>query len=328
MVSRKIEGPVLDSRFPKDFSPWFLTGFTDAEGNFDITFVNNVRALAKTGIKFRFRLSANYRDVVLLCAIKNYFGSGSISLIRKDTNVIILEISSIEVIKNKIIPFFDSYPLKVTKYYDYLTWRNCFFDFLENRDNLESKLLLIERLKEAKNNLNRNKKEFLVPIDQLVSIDPNYVAGFCNGDGSTTLVTAPNSFHKGFGIATLNISQHINSLSLLEAIRDHLTVGKIVISKEAASLVVSNKEEINNIIIPYFCKYPFYGAHAISFLKWRHIVEYLLKIREDKSIFNRENKSQIISNIRDIWHDKSTLVYTDLTLEFKELIQKIKNLQN
>jgi len=105
LESRKIEGPVLDSGFPKDVSPWFLTGFIDAEGSFDISLFSNVRALAKTGVKFRFRVSANYRDVVLVCAIRNYFGSGAISLIRKDTSVISLEISSIETIKNIIYLF-------------------------------------------------------------------------------------------------------------------------------------------------------------------------------------------------------------------------------
>jgi len=84
---------------------------------------------------------------------------------------------------------------------------------------LSSKLLLIERLKEAKNNLNNQKKEFLVPISHLSSIDPNYISGFCNGDGSTSLVTGPNCFNKGFGRTVLYVSQHVHNLLLLEAIK-------------------------------------------------------------------------------------------------------------
>jgi len=42
-------------------------------------------------------------------------------------------------------------------------------------------------------------------------------------------------------------------LALLEAIRDHLTVGTIYQVKDSASLVVSNKEELDKIII-YFDK--------------------------------------------------------------------------
>jgi len=110
LSTRKIEGLVLSSSLPSNFSPWFLVGFTEAEGNFDILIFNNPKALAKTGVKFRFRLSANYRDVLLLCAIRNYFKGGNLSSIRKDTNVVTFEISSIQLIKEVIIPFFDKYP--------------------------------------------------------------------------------------------------------------------------------------------------------------------------------------------------------------------------
>ena len=30
----------------------------------------NPKALAKTGIKFRFRIAANYQDIIILCAVK------------------------------------------------------------------------------------------------------------------------------------------------------------------------------------------------------------------------------------------------------------------
>ena len=56
--------------------------------------------MAKTGIKFRFRLTCNYKDVALLCAIRNYFKTGTISKIRNDTDVVTLEICYIESIKN------------------------------------------------------------------------------------------------------------------------------------------------------------------------------------------------------------------------------------
>jgi ABC-type sulfate transport system substrate-binding protein len=37
LEDRKIIGTVLQSKFPNDVSPWFLTGFIEAEGNFDIS---------------------------------------------------------------------------------------------------------------------------------------------------------------------------------------------------------------------------------------------------------------------------------------------------
>ena len=124
-------------------------------------------------------------------------------------------------------------------------------------------------------NLNNNKKDFLVPIDHHLSIDPNYISGFCNGDGTTSLVTKPDSFHEGFGRATLSIGQHVNNLSLLEAIRNYFGVGSLVNRKNLVDFVVSNKTDLQNVIIPFFDKHPFYGAHAISFLKWKTIITYL-----------------------------------------------------
>lgn len=329
--SGRIEGQVLYSTFPIKLSPWFLTGFIEAEGSFNILIFANPKALAKTSIKFRFIIAANYKDIVMLCAIRNYFNNGSISTIRKDTGVVLLEISSIEVIKNVIIPFLDNFPLKGTKYFDYLTWKNSFNDFLENRDSLDAKLLLIERLKEAKANLNRNKQEIKLPMEHLEVIDPNYISGFISGDGCVSVVTGPASFHEGFGRATLVITQHVHNKLLLEAIMNYFSVGTLTSVKSRpfeVNYVVSNKEDINNTIIPFFEKYPFYGLHSISFLKWSHIVRYLLKIREDKSIFNRLNKDTIISNVRTVWLDKSILLYNNLTIESKELCNKITDLFN
>jgi hypothetical protein len=140
-------------------------------------------ALANTGIKYRFRVSANYKDIVLLCAVNNYFGTGSVSTIRKGTDVLSIEISSIETIKNIIIPFFDKavpLPLKGTKYYDYLSWKISFFDFLENRSNLDSKLKLIDRIKAVlkQQSMNNNKvAPIKLPLDNLINIDPNYISG-------------------------------------------------------------------------------------------------------------------------------------------------------
>ena len=61
--------------------------------------------------------------------------------------------------KNKIIPLLDTYPLKGTKYYDYLNWRDCFIVFLFNKD-LNSRIDLIERIKFKKSKLNNLKLDF------------------------------------------------------------------------------------------------------------------------------------------------------------------------
>ncbi len=80
-------------------------------------------------------------------------------------------------IENKILPLFDSYSLKGTKYYDYVNWRDGFKDFILNKD-LNSRISLIERMRERKSKLNNLKLEYKLPEEHLSNIDGHYIAGF------------------------------------------------------------------------------------------------------------------------------------------------------
>lgn len=316
---QKITGPVLNSNFNPH--PWFIVGFTEAEGNFDISIFNNTKALGSKGIKFRFRLTAKYLDVVLLCGIKNYFGSGTL-FFRKDTEVVTLEISSIDTIKTKVIPLFDKYPLKGTKYYDYLNWKKGFNDFLFNRDSLKLKLSLINRLEKIKLILNRNKKEFNIPIEHLQEMNGHYIAGFVSGDGSFSVVTGPESFHKGFGTTVFLITQHINNRLLIEAIMKYFDVGSLSVidsRKDVINYRVTNKEHLTKVIIPFFEEYPVYGLHAVTFFKWKNIIKYLTDKKQDVN-----QKAKVISNVRAYWLEKeSTSIFNDLRLNYDVLNKKI-----
>lgn len=322
----KISGAVLLATFPNSISPWFITGFTEAEGNFDISIFSNPKALAGTGIKFRFRIALNSKDVVLLCAIKNYFNAGVISKVRKDTGVVTLEISSIDSIKNIIIPFFDSYPLKGTKYYDYVVWRDGFKDFLNSKDSLNTKISLIERLKSLKGEYNKSRTNHKVPVEHLINIDPNYISGLVSGDGSFSVVTGPTSLHRGFGRTVLVITQHTNNLKLLQAIISYFGVGhigKVASRPNLANLVITDKDVLVSKIIPFFNEHPVYGLHSISFLKWRYIVKLSISYRSNKALKSKVTTDLYMSQVRTIWEDSSALLYNDLSIYSKELDLKM-----
>lgn len=329
-VEQKITGPVLNSNFKPN--PWFIVGFSEAEGNFDFSIFNNSRALCSKGIKFRFRITSKYTDIVLLCAIRNYFGNGTF-FFRKDTEVVTLEISSIETLKTKVIPLFDTYPLKGTKYFDYLNWRKGFIDFLENKDTKESKLALIKRLEELKLILNANKKEYNLPIEHLKDFCGHYIAGFVTGDGSFSVVTGPETFHNGFGTTMFLITQHTNNRPLIEAIMNFFGVGQLSIINSRPDVVnytITNKDELSRVIIPFFEEYPVYGLHAVSFYKWTNIIKYF---KDKKDIISKRGKDseittrklEVISNIRSYWLERdSTSIFSDLSLNFETLNSNLK----
>ena len=96
----------------------YITGFTDGEGCFSVSF--NLRAKLKTGIEVRpsFSISQNKRSLDILKEIKDYFGCGFIRFSKKDQSYK-WEIRSVDNLIKKIIPHFQSFPLRASKKKDF-----------------------------------------------------------------------------------------------------------------------------------------------------------------------------------------------------------------
>lgn len=100
-----------------DFS-WYITGFTDGEGCFSISF--NRRAKLKTGIEIRpsFCLGQNKRNLRVLKNIHTYFGCGAIRFSKAD-QLYKYEVRSIGDLVKRIIPHFQKFPLQTNKQLDF-----------------------------------------------------------------------------------------------------------------------------------------------------------------------------------------------------------------
>jgi hypothetical protein len=100
-----------------DFS-WYITGFTDGEGCFSISF--NRRAKLKTGIEVRpsFSLGQNKRSLKVLKDIHTYFGCGAIRFSKVD-QLYKYEVRSIGDLMKRIIPHFQKFPLQTNKQLDF-----------------------------------------------------------------------------------------------------------------------------------------------------------------------------------------------------------------
>lgn len=100
-----------------DFS-WYITGFTDGEGCFSISF--NRRAKLKTGIEVRpsFSIGQNKRSLQVLKDINAYFGCGAIRFSKAD-QLYKYEVRLVGDLIKHIIPHFQKYPLKTSKQLDF-----------------------------------------------------------------------------------------------------------------------------------------------------------------------------------------------------------------
>lgn len=97
-------------------NPWTITGYIEAEGNFTIA----VYEYSHRTLRFlSFNIHIHSEDIVFLTLIKNYFNRGSITSVDKNGHVT-YSVKRIDDIINIIIPFFTKYPLRGTKYLDFV----------------------------------------------------------------------------------------------------------------------------------------------------------------------------------------------------------------
>jgi LAGLIDADG endonuclease len=94
--------------------PWFVTGLTDGEGCFCVSFAR--RSKMRMGIEVRpsFALSLTERDRSLLQDLQAFFGCGAIRHSRSD-RIFKFESRSVGELVELVVPHFERYPLRVAK---------------------------------------------------------------------------------------------------------------------------------------------------------------------------------------------------------------------
>ena len=120
-------------------TPWFITGLTEWEGCFSVSFT--LRKKLKLGIETRpsFSISLNRRDLDLLKEVHNFFRCGAIRYSRSDRTYK-FEVRSTSDIVAKIIPHFKKYPLRGSKANDFVLFsdicRRVYSNYHRNKASL------------------------------------------------------------------------------------------------------------------------------------------------------------------------------------------------
>jgi len=120
----------------------YITGFTDGEGCFSISF--SIRNKLKTGIEVRpsFSISQNLRSKNVLFEIQKYFKCGFIRFSASDQTYK-FEVRSIQDLIKIIIPHFDKNPLVSFKNRDFQLFKEICGMVYRNEHRNSSKLSLI-----------------------------------------------------------------------------------------------------------------------------------------------------------------------------------------
>lgn len=225
------------------FNEW-LVGFTDGDGCFSICKCGNTYRL-------QYSLSQSYYNIRILYYIKSNLGYGGVSKYEKN-KVAHFRISDRKVLASQIFPIFDKFPLRTSKYFNYLRFKKA-HQILENSQlTIEEKNNLINLLLKEKLPTNyispvisdldpiNSSYEQIKPI-----ITDNWLTGFVEAEGYFGVIPDRKYFNIEF-----ILSQKLDK-NLLELMRRVLHISaKLTYSekRDIYQIKTKNSRAVNNII--------------------------------------------------------------------------------
>ena len=175
--------------FKSSMNPWFVTGFSDAEGCFSISVIKNEKRTLGMSVQLMFKINLHKKDQTLLKQIQSFFCVGGIHF--KTSQSLQFQVSSIKDLK-VIIDHFDKYPLITKKLSDYKLFKEAFY-LVQNQEHLTMEGL--RKVVAIRASINWGlplelKTAFMdiTPVERPIVLnkkipDPNWLAGFISGEG-------------------------------------------------------------------------------------------------------------------------------------------------
>lgn len=268
--------------------PYFITGFIDAEGCFNLYFRKDQRCQNGYQVQLSFKISVHEKDRPLLELIQSYFGVGTISKHGQDS--VQYQVRSLGDLAI-LIDHFYKYPLITQKQADYKLFKLA-VDLMNHKEHL--KIEGLQKIIAIKGSMNLGLSEELRaafpnvtlvqrPLVQLPEkIDPDWVAGFTCGEGCFMINIVKSSTHKmGERINLMfRITQHSRDAELMKSLEQYFGCGKYQEkSKGQASqsqvgvFIVANYSDITGKINPFFTKYPLHGVKSLDFADFKKAAE-------------------------------------------------------
>lgn len=264
-------------------NPLFVTGFTDAEGSFMISFSKSSESRHGFRIRAIFQIELHEKDLELLKAIQAFFqGIGSIVSTKSG---VALKVRSLDDLK-VILAHFDKYPLITKKQADFELFKSV-VKKLSLKEHL--KLQGFKEIVNIRASMNLGFTDALnkafpeaTPVPRPIVkdekvINPYWLAGFVSGEGCFFInVNRSASNLIGYQVIFFfYLTQHSRDKKLLETIKDYLDCGAVKesSSRQISTLKVAKFSDILEKIVPFFNKYKVLGVKSEDFNSWLKAAE-------------------------------------------------------
>lgn len=259
--------------------PWWVSGFVDGEGSF-CAFVSKSSKL-KIGWETQliFNITLHTKDLDLLTDIKTFFGEIGYIKYNKGNNAVSYSVAKLDDLANVIIPHFNKYYLVTQKRVDFNLFSSL-VEMVKNKEHLNKEGL--SKIVSYKASLNKGMTKSLtdnftdiVPVERTKYLpsgipSDNWVAGFASGEGSFYVVLFKNNKYKtGYSVQLrFVIGQHSRDRLLIEKLPEFFGCGYLqdFSNKAAVCYVVTDINNIVNVIIPFFNSHSIKGNKILDYL--------------------------------------------------------------
>lgn len=262
-------------------SPWFISGYSDAEGCFNVGIQKNPNG--KFYVRPSFQIKVHSRDNLLLMQIKDYLGG--IGNIYTNTNDSKFTVRSLDDIL-KIIAHFDNYPLITQKKADFILFKEIILKIIEG-EHLSAKGL--QEIINIRASINLGLSDSLktifpntVPvarplIENITIPHPEWMAGFVSGEGCFLIQMAKYGKDKLDGVSlSFKVSQHLRDELLLRSFISFFGCGLFNyhgVNSKSGVFITRKFADISDKIVPFFKNHEIRGIKRKDFEDWSKAVE-------------------------------------------------------
>ena len=240
-------------------NPWFITGFTDAEGCFQVLIRQDFRQKVQWRVSLAFQIQLHVKDIAILKAIQQTLGVGTITTAKSNmANYNVWSVKELQI----IIDHFNQYSLITVKHSDFLIFKQC-FEIIKNREHLTEKGLF--KIVELKSSLNLGISDKLNKFfPNVIAVkrpsyifkgipDPFWVAGFTSGDGSFYLhvserVSKVNTRLQRKVVLNFAICLHIREVELIKGLIAYFKSNSLLTNEKDVQISSSTLINRNNLV--------------------------------------------------------------------------------
>ncbi len=275
---------VTDKNKVYPISPWFISGYTDAEGCFNIGIQKNSNG--KYYVKPSFQIKVHSRDSFLLMNIKHYLGDiGNIYTSNTDSSFTVKSLDHLL----KIIAHFNDYPLITKKKADFILFKEIIYKIVEGEHLSAKGLQEIVNIRASINlglspALKTNFPDTIPVIRPNIEnvsagykIHPEWMSGFASGEGCFSVHLSKYGKGKLDGVSlSFRVSQHSRDELLLKSFISFFECGLFNYhdkNKKAGVFIVRKFSDILDKILPFFEKHPIIGVKKEDYEDWTKVIK-------------------------------------------------------